>query len=72
MNHVILRKLYGSTLLIPGQIVGLSSSEFGLSRMIWAAVVIGKVISNISGYLNTLTVFKRAEITTLQPERWLV
>ena len=28
---------------ILGQIVGLSSTEFGLANMIWAAVVVGKV-----------------------------
>lgn len=28
---------------ILGQIVGLSSTEFGLANMIWAAVVVGRV-----------------------------
>lgn len=32
-------------IVVAGQIAGIASTEFGLSNMIWAAVVIGKVNS---------------------------
>jgi len=44
---------------ILGQVAGLASTEFGLSNMIWAAVVVGKasaitlIASLIYGYSNS-------------------
>jgi len=44
---------------ILGQVAGLSSTEFGLSNMIWAAVVMGKasniilIVSLIYGFSNS-------------------
>ena len=48
----------------PGQIVGLSSTEFGLSNMIWAAVVVGKVSRTI---IATNRVESDGTVLTLVP-----
>ncbi|KAJ4481015.1 APC amino acid permease [Lentinula aciculospora] len=42
---------------ILGQIAGVSSTEFGLANMIWAAVVIGKAITQYLDNLQTKTVW---------------
>jgi hypothetical protein len=65
---------------ILGQIAGISSTEFGLSSMIWAAVVVakdgnyevtpGKVVGLFSGLLilhGILVRFGRVRIIELRP-----
>jgi hypothetical protein len=53
-----------------GQIAGVSSTEFGLSNMIWAAVVIAKVSAHRTQYMPKRSLrYRRTEITWLRKAR---
>jgi hypothetical protein len=50
VENYLISALQNAADFMEGQIAGISSTQFGLSNMIWAAVTIGKVSSRSSTF----------------------